>query len=65
MGFSILLFPSFRNEYSECGKYSSLSYLIFRRSVVGLFGFKADRKLGLNALTVSAARNDTHSVFAG
>ncbi|KAF7778395.1 hypothetical protein Agabi119p4_2740 [Agaricus bisporus var. burnettii] len=35
------------------------------QSVVGLFGFKADRKLGLNALTVSAARNDTHSVFAG
>ncbi|KAJ3561115.1 hypothetical protein NP233_g10392 [Leucocoprinus birnbaumii] len=35
------------------------------RSVVGFFGFKHDRKLALKALAVAAARNDTHSVFAG
>jgi len=33
--------------------------------VVGFFGFKHDRKLALKALAVAAARNDTHSVFAG
>ncbi|KXN81297.1 Mitochondrial outer membrane protein IML2 [Leucoagaricus sp. SymC.cos] len=32
---------------------------------VGFFGFKHDRKLALKALAVAAARNDTHSVFAG
>ncbi|KXN84549.1 Mitochondrial outer membrane protein IML2 [Leucoagaricus sp. SymC.cos] len=35
------------------------------QSVVGFFGFKHDRKLALKALAVAAARNDTHSVFAG
>lgn len=32
---------------------------------MGFFGFKHDRKLALKALAVAAARNDTHSVFAG
>lgn len=35
------------------------------QNVVGFFGFKHDRKLALKALAVAAARNDTHSVFAG
>ncbi|KAL0581646.1 Mitochondrial outer membrane protein iml2 [Marasmius crinis-equi] len=35
------------------------------QSVVGIFGFKHDRALALEALAVSAARKDTHSVFAG
>ncbi|KAF5347916.1 hypothetical protein D9756_010118 [Leucocoprinus leucothites] len=35
------------------------------QSVVGFFGFKHDRKLALKALAIAAARNDTHSVFAG
>ncbi|KXN80732.1 Mitochondrial outer membrane protein IML2 [Leucoagaricus sp. SymC.cos] len=34
-------------------------------SVIGLFGFKHDRKLALKALVVAASRNDTQSVFAG
>lgn len=35
------------------------------RNVVGFFGFNYDRMLALQALAVSAARNDIHSVFAG
>lgn len=35
------------------------------RNVVGFFGFNHDRMLALQALAVSAARNDIHSVFAG
>ncbi|KAG1827373.1 outer membrane protein Iml2/Tetratricopeptide repeat protein 39 [Suillus subaureus] len=35
------------------------------RNVVGFFGFNHDRKLALQALAVSAARSDIHSVFAG
>ncbi|KAH7923486.1 hypothetical protein BV22DRAFT_1196685 [Leucogyrophana mollusca] len=35
------------------------------RGVVGFFGFTHDRKLALQALAVSAARSDVHSVFAG
>ena len=35
------------------------------RSVVGFFGFDHDRKLALQALAVSAAKNDVHAVFAG
>ncbi|OCH93858.1 hypothetical protein OBBRIDRAFT_789896 [Obba rivulosa] len=35
------------------------------RGVVGFLGFNHDRKLALQALAVSAARNDVHSVFAG
>ncbi|KAG2150637.1 outer membrane protein Iml2/Tetratricopeptide repeat protein 39 [Suillus bovinus] len=35
------------------------------RNVVGFLGFNHDRKLALQALAVSAARNDIHSVFAG
>lgn len=32
---------------------------------MGFFGFKHDRKLALQALAVSAAKKDVHSVFAG
>lgn len=35
------------------------------RGVVGFFGFHHDRKLALQALAVSAAKQDVHSVFAG
>ncbi|THH08276.1 hypothetical protein EW145_g2807 [Phellinidium pouzarii] len=35
------------------------------KSVVGLFGFQHDRRLALQALAVSAARKDVHSVFSG
>ncbi|OAX38012.1 hypothetical protein K503DRAFT_866467 [Rhizopogon vinicolor AM-OR11-026] len=35
------------------------------RNVVGFFGFNHDRLLALQALAVSAARSDVHSVFAG
>ncbi|THU91198.1 hypothetical protein K435DRAFT_674578 [Dendrothele bispora CBS 962.96] len=35
------------------------------QSFVGLFGYKHDRKLALQALAVSAAKQDVHSVFAG
>ncbi|THH16482.1 hypothetical protein EW146_g4161 [Bondarzewia mesenterica] len=35
------------------------------KSVVGFFGFNHDRKLALQALAVSAAKNDVHAVFAG
>ncbi|ETW86282.1 hypothetical protein HETIRDRAFT_471663 [Heterobasidion irregulare TC 32-1] len=35
------------------------------KSVVGFFGFDHDRKLALQALAVSAAKNDVHAVFAG
>ncbi|KAL1944788.1 hypothetical protein VTO73DRAFT_3218 [Trametes versicolor] len=35
------------------------------RGVVGFFGFNHDRKLALQALAVSAAKTDVHSVFAG
>ncbi|KAH7908767.1 hypothetical protein BJ138DRAFT_1156898 [Hygrophoropsis aurantiaca] len=35
------------------------------RGVVGFFGFRHDKKLALQALSVSAARTDVHSVFAG
>jgi hypothetical protein len=35
------------------------------RGVAGLFGFKGDRKLALQALAVAAAKKDVHSVFAG
>jgi tetratricopeptide (TPR) repeat protein len=35
------------------------------RNVVGFFGFNHDRMLALQALAVSAARSDIHSVFAG
>ncbi|KAF5337705.1 hypothetical protein D9758_017342 [Tetrapyrgos nigripes] len=35
------------------------------QSLVGFFGFKHDRKLALEALAVSAAKKDVHSVFAG
>ncbi|EMD38154.1 hypothetical protein CERSUDRAFT_113305 [Gelatoporia subvermispora B] len=35
------------------------------RGVVGFLGFNHDRKLALQALAVSAARNDVHAVFAG
>ena len=35
------------------------------RSVVGFFGYDYDRKLALQALAVSAAKSDVHSVFAG
>ncbi|SJL17453.1 related to Mitochondrial outer membrane protein IML2 [Armillaria ostoyae] len=34
------------------------------QGVVGFFGFKHDRKLALQALAVSAAKTDVHSVFA-
>ncbi|KAF8638147.1 hypothetical protein AX17_002420 [Amanita inopinata Kibby_2008] len=33
--------------------------------MVGFFGFKYDRKLALHALSVAAAKSDSHSVFAG
>jgi len=32
---------------------------------VGFFGYDYDRKLALQALAVSAAKSDVHSVFAG
>ncbi|TFK46699.1 hypothetical protein OE88DRAFT_1714935 [Heliocybe sulcata] len=35
------------------------------KGVVGFFGYASDRKLALQALAVSAARSDVHSVFAG
>ncbi|KAI0309181.1 hypothetical protein OF83DRAFT_1288704 [Amylostereum chailletii] len=35
------------------------------KSVVGFFGLQHDRKLALRALTISADKNDVHSVFAG
>ena len=35
------------------------------RTVVGFLGFQHDRKLALQALAVSAARKDVHSIFAG
>ncbi|KAF9269546.1 hypothetical protein L218DRAFT_953162 [Marasmius fiardii PR-910] len=35
------------------------------QSLVGFFGFKHDRNLALQALAVSAAKKDVHSVFAG
>ncbi|KAI5121532.1 hypothetical protein M0805_002592 [Coniferiporia weirii] len=35
------------------------------KTVVGFFGFQHDRRLALQALAVSAARKDVHSVFAG
>ncbi|KAG2063541.1 hypothetical protein BDR04DRAFT_1146273 [Suillus decipiens] len=35
------------------------------RNVVGFFGYNHDRMLALQALAVSAARSDIHSVFAG
>ncbi|KAK0211394.1 outer membrane protein Iml2/Tetratricopeptide repeat protein 39 [Desarmillaria ectypa] len=34
------------------------------QGVVGFFGFKHDRRLALQALAVSAAKTDVHSVFA-
>ena len=37
----------------------------FCRSVVGIFGFKHDRQLALQALAASAEKSDVHSVFAG
>lgn len=37
----------------------------YLRNVVGLFGFQHNRKLALQALAVSAAKKDVHSVFAG
>ncbi|KAF8838754.1 hypothetical protein BDN67DRAFT_933260 [Paxillus ammoniavirescens] len=35
------------------------------RSVVGILGYNQDRQLALQALAVSAARSDVHSVFSG
>ncbi|KAG5725885.1 hypothetical protein E4T56_gene5106 [Termitomyces sp. T112] len=35
------------------------------QGVVGLLGFKYDRKLALRALAVSAGKSDVHSVFSG
>ncbi|KAL0946369.1 hypothetical protein HGRIS_012600 [Hohenbuehelia grisea] len=35
------------------------------QGVVGFFGFKHDRKAALQALAVSAAKTDVHSVFSG
>ncbi|KAN0076757.1 Outer membrane protein Iml2/Tetratricopeptide repeat protein 39 [Tylopilus felleus] len=35
------------------------------RAVVGFLGYNHDRQLALQALAVSAARSDVHSVFAG
>ncbi|PPQ84113.1 hypothetical protein CVT24_002376 [Panaeolus cyanescens] len=35
------------------------------QGVVGLFGFKSDRKLALQALALSASKDDVHGVFAG
>ncbi|KAH8111665.1 outer membrane protein Iml2/Tetratricopeptide repeat protein 39 [Phellopilus nigrolimitatus] len=35
------------------------------KTVVGFLGFQSDRRLALQALAVSAARKDVHSVFAG
>ncbi|KAF8548584.1 hypothetical protein OG21DRAFT_1516159 [Imleria badia] len=35
------------------------------RTVVGFLGYNHDRQLALQALAVSAARSDVHSVFAG
>ena len=32
---------------------------------MGFFGYDYDRKLALQALAVSAAKSDVHSVFAG
>jgi hypothetical protein len=32
---------------------------------VGFFGYEYDRKLALQALAVSAAKSDVHSIFAG
>ena len=35
------------------------------RTVVGFLGLDHDRKIGLQALAVSAAGSDIHSIFAG
>lgn len=32
---------------------------------MGFFGYEHDRKLAVQALAVSAAKNDVHAVFAG
>ncbi|KAJ7594210.1 outer membrane protein Iml2/Tetratricopeptide repeat protein 39 [Mycena floridula] len=49
------------------GLFNLVFSLLPRRvqGVVGLLGFKHDRKLALQALAVSAAKKDVHSVFAG
>lgn len=43
----------------------SLGLTAIYRGVVGFLGFQHDRRLALQALAVSAARTDVHSVFAG
>ncbi|KAF8575789.1 hypothetical protein K439DRAFT_1419445 [Ramaria rubella] len=35
------------------------------QGVVGFFGYKSDRRLALQALSVAATKNDVHAVFAG
>lgn len=44
---------------------NTYSPLLSLRGVVGFLGFQHDRRLALQALAVSAARTDVHSVFAG
>ena len=41
-----------------------MRYAYFR-AVVGFFGYEHDRRIALQALAVSAARSDVHSIFAG
>lgn len=48
----------------ECSRRIGTHYWLLR-GVVGFFGFNHDRKLALQALAVSAAKTDVHSVFAG
>ena len=36
-----------------------------RRTVVGFFGYDYNRRIALQALAVSAAKSDVHSIFAG
>lgn len=35
------------------------------QGLVGFFGFKHDRKLALQALSLAASKQDVHGVFAG
>lgn len=40
-------------------------WLMYCRGVVGLLGFKHDRKLALEALALAAMKHDVHGTFAG
>jgi hypothetical protein len=66
--FGILTFTRTSTVRFRVLRWSPLPPLItdhLSRSVVGFLGFTHDRNLALQALAVSAAKKDVHSVFAG